>query len=123
MRLLYDAVLPKSLSHEAPAGVELLRWNGADVPDAELVRAAAEKGCRGVVLLGRDSLAQSDLREISREVGVALVAAATHNPTEAKRHLIKNLDALRQALPKHDYLLVFATEVRPDPTGGVPSAV
>ena len=115
MRLLYDAVLPQSLSHEAPAGVELLRWDGGDVPDASLVRAAAERGCRGVVLLGRDSLEQSDLREIGRGVGVALVAAATHNPIDAKRHLLKNLDALRRALAKHDCLLIFAAEVRPDP--------
>ena len=79
VRLLYDAVLPQSLSHEAPAGVELVRWDGADVPDADLVKAAAERGCRGVVLLGWDSLEQSDLRDIGREVGVALVATATHN--------------------------------------------
>lgn len=115
VRLLYDAVLPQSLSHEAPAHVELLRWDGGDVSDASLVRAAAEKGCRGVVLLGRDSLDQSDLRQIGREVGVALVAAATHNPIDAKRHLLKNLDALRRALSKHDCLLVFAAEVRLDP--------
>ena len=114
MRLLYDAVLPQSLSHEAPAGVELECWDGADVPDADLVKAAAERGCRGVVLLGRDSLEQSDLRGIGREVGVALVATATHNPVEAKRNVLKNLDALRKELANHECLLVFAAEVRPD---------
>ena len=116
MRLLYDAVLPQSLSHEAPAGVELVRWDGADVPDAALIAAAVERGCRGVVLLGRDSLEQSDLRKVGREVGVALVATATHNPVEAKRHLLENLAALRQELSNQECLLVFAAEVRPDPT-------
>ena len=114
VRLLYDAVLPQSLSHEAPAGVELVRWDGADVSDAGLVRAAAERGCRGVVLLGRDSLEQSDLRDIGREVGVALVASATHSPIDAKRNILKNLDALRRELTNHECLLVFASEVRPD---------
>lgn len=114
MRLLYDAVLPQSLSHEAPAGVELVRWDGADVPDADLVKAAPERGCRGVVLLGRDSLEQSDLRDIGREAGVAFVAAATHNPMEAKRNVLKNLDALRRGLANHECLLVFASEVRPE---------
>lgn len=116
MRLLYDAVLPQGLSHEAPAGVELVRWDGGDVTDADLVRAASERGYRGVVLLGRESLEQSDLRRVAREVGVALAATATHNPVEAKRHLLKNLDALRQELPNHQCLLVLAAEVRPDPT-------
>ena len=118
MRLLYDAVLPQSLSHEAPAGVELVRWEGADVPDADLVREAAERGCRGVVLLGRDSLEQSDLRSVGREVGVALVATATHNPVEAKRHLLENLKALRRELPNNECLLVYAAEVRPAPMPG-----
>lgn len=113
LRLLYDAALPQSLSHEAPAGVELERWNGADVSDGHLVLSAAESGCRGVVLLGRDSLEQSDLREVAREAGVALIAAATDNPVEAKQRILKHLDALRRELPDHDCLLVFAAEVRP----------
>ena len=41
---LYDAVLPQSVSHEAPADVELVRWHGADVSGTELRRAAAESG-------------------------------------------------------------------------------
>ena len=118
MRLLYDAVLPQSLAHEAPAGVELVRWDGADVPDTDLVRAAAERGCRGVVLLGRESLEQPELREVARQVGVALVATATDNPIEAKRRILKNIGTLRENLPDHDCLLVFAADVRPDPPPG-----
>ena len=116
MRLLYDAVLPKGLSHEAPTGVEFVRWDGDDVPDTELVRAAAERGYRGVVLLGRDSLAQSDLRKVALQVGVVLVAIASGNPMQAKQHILRNLHALYQRLNDHDYLLVYAANVRPYPT-------
>ena len=115
MRLLYDAVLPQSLAHEAPEGVELERWSGADVADTDLVRTAAERGCRGVILLGRESLEQPDLRNAAREVGVALIATVTDNPIEAKRRILNNISALRQNLPDHDCLLIFAADVRPDP--------
>jgi hypothetical protein len=115
VRLLYDAVLPHSLSLEAPAGADFVRWDGADVSDTELARVAAEKGYRAVVLLGRDSLEQKELRDVAREVGVALVAAATDNPFEAKRNILKNLDAVHKELANHEWLLVFASEVRPDP--------
>lgn len=116
MRLLYDAVLPQSLSYEKPTGVEFVRWDGADVSDTELARAAAEKGCRAVVLLGRDALEQPELRDVAREVGVALVSAVTDNPVEAKRNILKNLDAVRKELANHECLLVLAASVRPDPT-------
>ena len=118
MRLLYDAVLPQSLSHEAPVGVEFVRWDGTDVSDTDLARAAAEKGCRAVVLLGRDALEQPELRAAARAVGVALVTAATDNPVDAKRNILKNLDALRRELAIHHCLLVFAAEVRPGPMPG-----
>lgn len=117
MRLLYDAALPQSLAHEAPADVELRRWAGDAVPDAEVVSAAAGQGCRGVILLGRDSLASSDLRAAAREFGVALIATSTSDPIQAKRCLIKNLRALRLSLADHDSILVLAAEVRPTPTG------
>jgi hypothetical protein len=115
VRLLYDAVLPQSLSLEAPAGAEFVRWDGVDVSDTELAKVAAEKGYRAVVLLGRDALEQTELRDVARAVGVALVAAVTDNPFEAKRNILKNLDAIRKELANHEWLLVFASEVRPDP--------
>ena len=118
MRLLYDAVLHQSLSYEAPAGVEFVRWEGADVSDTDLARAAADQGFRAVVLLGRNALEQSDLREVAREAGVALVAVATDNPVDAKRNILKNLDSVRRELADHQCLLVFAAGVRPGPMPG-----
>ncbi|MCY3963115.1 MAG: hypothetical protein OXN79_09440 [bacterium] len=118
MRLLYDAVLPNSLSQEAPANFELDRWDGEAVSDAELVRASGERGCRGVILWGRDSLQQADLQETAQEAGVALVAVEADNPIDAKNRILKNLSALHRTLEDNDRLLVLANEVRPLDGGG-----
>lgn len=113
MRLLYDATLPQSLAHEASAEVEFQRWQGEAASDAEFVRVAGEKECRGVILMGRHSLQQPDLRETATEAGVALVAVEADNPIKAKERILKNLSALRRELENHDCLLVLANEVRP----------
>lgn len=117
MRLLYDARLPQSLEFEARAApdgtaIDFVRWSGAGVSDADLIRTAAKDGFAGVVLLGGDSLAQAHLRITANEAGIALVAIAAEDPLEAKRHLLRNLASLRRSLAKHDCLLVLASEVR-----------
>lgn len=114
MRFLYDAVLPQILSSEAPAGVEFVRWDGADVSDAELVQVSGQRGYRGLLLWGRESLQQADLRVTAREAGVALVAVEADDPIDAKQRILKNLSAIRRELQDHDCLLVLATEVRPE---------
>jgi len=120
MRFLYDAVLPHNLALEAPAEVAFDRWDGPDVSDADLVRASGERGCRGVILWGRNSLQQVDLRDTAQQAGVALVAVEADNPIEAKRRILKNLSALRRKLQDHDCLLVLANEVRPMGSGSSP---
>ncbi|MCY3947962.1 MAG: hypothetical protein OXF61_02035 [Acidimicrobiaceae bacterium] len=117
MRLLYDSRLPQSLEFEAraaPAGtaVDFVRWSGGGVSDAELIRAAAEDGFAGLVLLDRDSLSQVALRTTAREVGIALIAIAAEDPLEAKQRLLRNLAPLRRALLEHDCLVVLANAVR-----------
>jgi len=113
VRFLYDAVLPRSLSLESPPGVVFDRWDGPDASDAELVRESGERGCRGVILWGRDSLQQADLRGTARDAGVALVAVEADDPVEAKQRILKNLSGLRRKLADHDCLLVLSNEVRP----------
>lgn len=113
MKLLYDAVLPLSLSVEARGTIELDRWDGADAADAELVRSAADGGYRAVIFLDRSSLDQPGLREAAREVGLALVAVDTNSPIEAKQRILRNVQSLRRNLADHDCLLVLAREVRP----------
>lgn len=112
MRLLYDAVLPQTLALEAPDEFDLERWDGGEVSDAELVRAAADRECQGLILLGRDSLEQSDLRTVAREHGVGLVAVATNSPIEAKQRILNNLSAIASGLARHQCLIVFAASVR-----------
>jgi len=113
VRFLYDAVLPRSLSLESPPQVAFDRWDGPDVTDTEFVRESGARGCRGVILWGRDSLQQADLRETARATGVALVAVEADNPIDAKQRILKNLPALRRKLDDHDCLIVLANEVRP----------
>ncbi|MXW42981.1 MAG: hypothetical protein F4X48_02175 [Acidimicrobiia bacterium] len=112
MRFLCDAVFPQTLSSEAPAEVEFVRWDRSDVSDAELVRASGERGCRGVIFWGQDSLQQVDLREIAQEIGVALVAVEADDPIDAKQRILKNLSRLRRKLDEYDCLIVLANEVR-----------
>ncbi len=113
MRLLYDAVLPQSLAFETSAELELRRWNGADESDTDFVRASANRGYDGVILFGRDSLEQPELREAAREAGVALVAVAADDPIKAKHRILNNMSSLRRKLRDHTCLLVLAREVRP----------
>ena len=112
MLLLYDSVLPQNLADEARS-LDLQRWDGADVPDKELVRFVSEQGGRGVVFLGRDSLEQPDLRRLANLLGVALIAVATDDPIEAQRRIVKNRNALRRVLDSENCVLVLANEVRP----------
>ena len=112
MRLLYDAVLPQSLAWEARPAMELHRWDGADEVDTELVRAAANRGYRGVIFFEQSSLDQPGLRQAAAEVGVALVAVKAEDPIEAKHRILRNIRSLSQALNAHDCILVLANKVR-----------
>ena len=113
MKLLYDSVLPPSLSVEARGTLELQRWQGTDAADTELVRSAADNGYRGVIFLDRSSLNQPGLRTTAEEAGVALVAVDAGDPIEAKQRILSNARSLRRKLADHDCLLVLAGEVRP----------
>ncbi|MCY4632681.1 MAG: hypothetical protein OXE75_17615 [bacterium] len=113
MKLLYDAVLPPSLSVEARGTLDLHRWEGTDAADTVLVRSAADSGYRGVIFLDRSSLDQPGLRTTAEEVGVALVAVDASDPIEAKQRILRNAPSLRRKLADHDCLLVLAGEVRP----------
>ena len=112
MRLLYDAILPQNLAEEGPAWVTLDRWDGGDEQDSALIRTAADGGYQGLLLYGRDSLKQPDLRCLASEKSVVLVAVEGANPIEAKVRVLQNLPRLRRMLAHHDCLLVMARKVR-----------
>jgi len=116
VRFLYDAVLPQNLADEAPAGITLDRWDGGDEQDSALIRAAADRGYRGVLFYDRDSLEQPDLRRLASERGIALVAVEARDPIEAKVRVLRNFGRLRRLMVDHDCLLVLAREVREYPS-------
>ena len=116
VRILFDAVLPESLAEESPAGVQLIRWEDGYVDDATLVRTAALRGYRALLLYERDSLEQPDVQSIAAEVGVALVAVDASDPIEAKVRILRNFRRLRKMLTEHNCLLVLASTVRVYPS-------
>lgn len=112
MRLLVDALFPDSVESEAPPGTEFVRWSGGGARDEDLVRSAAHDGYRGVVLFDRKSLQQPGLRELSAELGVALIAVEADDPVDAKDRLFHNLDRLRRALQSSGVVLLLSEEAR-----------
>lgn len=113
VKLLYDATLPQSLEREAPPWAELIRWKGRDEGDLEVVQAAANQGCRGVIFFERDSLEQSAVQDLARDKGVALVAVEAQDPIKGMRRILRNLRGLQSVLSNHDCILVMAKSVRP----------
>jgi len=106
VKLLYDAVFPSSLADETRHGMELIRWSGGEEQDAALVLLAADRGYRGVMFFGPDSLEQPELRNVARENGVALVGVRANDPFEGKRRILNNLHLIRNAISAHDCVLV-----------------
>ena len=123
MRFLVDAVLPATLLADAPAGIEYIRWEGADDEDEQLVRAAAKRGYRGVIFFDRNSLAQPGLVCLAEELGVALVAVDADDPIEAKERILLHTAQLRRKLADSNFVLILASEVRrfDPPTVGDPA--
>ena len=95
--------------------MRLDRWKGGDEHDSALIYAAADRGYSGVLFYDRDSLAQTDLREIASRKGTALVAVEASDPIEAKVRVLRHLARIRRMLVDNDCLLVLANEVRPYP--------
>ena len=77
--------VPRSGRVPHPADVTLDRWDGGDEQDSALIRTAADGGYQGLLLYGRDSLKQPDLRCLASEKGVVLVAVEGAYPIEAMR--------------------------------------
>ncbi|MCY3562210.1 MAG: hypothetical protein OXH20_13765 [bacterium] len=112
LRLLQDSQLPVGLSAEVGNEIELVRWDGGEASDTELIREAVERRCRGVLLVGRSSLDQPGLREEAKQSGIALIAVVADDPIEAKQRVVKNARSIRKALADSNAVLVFANEVR-----------
>lgn len=112
VKLLVDSMLPETVESEAPPGVEVIRWSQGEASDEDLMRAGARAGARAVVFLDRRSLYQPGLRELSNQLGVAIVAIEAHDPIEAKERLFLNLDRVRKVLTVSQAVLVLAHEAK-----------
>ena len=113
MKLLIDAVLPATLTTEAPAGVVFERWEKSEEQnDSDLVRYAAEKRMRGVVFFERNSLEQPGLRQLAEKLGVVLVAIDASDPIQAKVRLLRQITRVRSMLSEASFIHVLASEVR-----------
>jgi len=112
VRFLVDAVFPAAVEHEAPTGVEFVRWSDGDISDNELLRVAVEQSARGVVLFDRNSLSQEGLIELADELGVALIAVEANDPIKAKDRLIKNFNEVRRELAVGQFVLVLGGGAR-----------
>ena len=113
MRFLIDSSLPSSLESEAPAGVELKRWTGQYLPDGQFATVAAEGRYEGIVVLGRNSLHQRNLRDRCAELGLSLIAVEAGDPIEAKDRLLRNMAKIRSELSESHAVIVYARAVRP----------
>lgn len=112
MKFLVDAVFPATLTTDAPAGIDFVRWTDSAEQDSELVRYAATKSFRGVIFFDRNSLAQPGLRQLAEELGVALIAVDAPDPIYARERLLHNAERLRSILTDTQFVLILASEVR-----------
>jgi hypothetical protein len=83
MRVLADATFPASIALPTAAGVEVVRYDGAAIDDAQLLRYAAEAGFAAVLLLGRDSIADGSIVEEARGLAITIIVTVSENPLEA----------------------------------------
>ena len=113
VRFLIDSSLPMSLESEAPAGVELKRWTGQYLPDDQFAKVAAERRYEGIVVLGRNSLHQRNLRDQCADLGLSLIAVEAGDPIEAKDRVLRNMAKIRSALGESQAVIVYARTVRP----------
>lgn len=113
MKLLIDAVLPATLTTEAPAGIYFERWKKSEQQnDSDLVRYAAKKRMRGVVFFESKSLEQPGLRQLAKKLGVVLVAIDAKDPIQAKERLLRQITRVRSMLNEASFIRVIASDVR-----------
>ncbi len=113
MKLLIDTVLPATLTADAPAGIDFERWKKSDGQnDSDLLYYAAKEGFRGVVFLDRISLEQPGMRQLAKELGIALIAIDASDPIQARERLIRHSARLRRKLGESQFVLILGSEVR-----------
>lgn len=111
MRLLLDGGFPSWAEAQGTRSVTLAPL-GPFGTDAEVFRSAAEDGCDAVVLLGRESLANSEALRAAEEAGIGVVVTHADDPIAATRALSDHLPALAAQAGPGYVVLVLADAVR-----------
>lgn len=115
MKLLIDDAFPNIQNTEPPADVSFVSCDMTVTEDHHLVQYASDNGFRGVVFFDQRTLAQPNLCQKAKALGITLVAVSASYPMDARQQLLHNAERLRKLLrdaePK--VLVVYANEVRP----------
>lgn len=98
MRFLADASFPTSICQPNAHGINIDRYSGRRVDDAELLSFASSNGYAAVLMLGSEVLA--DPLVAGHPKGkVNIVVTVSHNPIEAVEQLLPRLDEVVKRLP------------------------
>jgi hypothetical protein len=111
VRLLLDASFPEPSTTYAPAGVRLERWQGG-VSDVDLLRSASTDGYDGVIFLGKQTLARSELLTEVIHSSCGMIVTYTQDPTRAMTNFLSHLRTIQMELRPGHVLLVLADGVR-----------
>ncbi len=115
MRVLVDAALPASITHDAPSSITYVRWTQGDQPDDGLVRHAAEDGFQAVVFYGSHALLQPSVIGPAAELGIVLLAVDAKSPVDAKKYVIGSTNKIRHAVTKGSSSIINSQGVHPHP--------
>lgn len=76
------------------SGTVVERYGGSATDDETLIRVAAERGVRVLVVSGDSYLVAGPMWEQAQELGIALAVTHTPNPMEAADLVVEHADAL-----------------------------
>jgi hypothetical protein len=114
--LLLDAAFPRGSEERGHSGVVLVRWERGDETDTGLIRFAKANSFDGIVFMGDDVLARSEVLEAARAAQITLVVVSSDYPNKAISNLENHLSDIKSRGRGSQVLIVASHEVRRLPT-------
>ena len=93
MKFLADSTFPVSITGSNARGHHIDRYEGA-ATDLEFANAAHQDGYQGIVFLGRNAFANTELVHRCAELRLLLVGTATNEPDAAALAIRSNIKAM-----------------------------
>jgi hypothetical protein len=112
MRWLCDESFPHLVQQQGFRDLELLRWSGEGLSNAELVREAARSGFSAVAVIGGRFLIDRGMLEASAVNRVPLIVMHEDEPMAAALLLSVHVQAIARRLDPERLLYVFTSEIR-----------